>query len=781
MASEYRQHSSHWGAFRARIADGGSIEIQPFAQDPAPSALLGNIPVALSHPARLRRPLVRRGWLEDGPGPDPRRGHDSYVELDWDTALDLTARELRRLGAAPDLPAQGPLPGARVFGGSYGWASAGRFHHAQSQLHRFLNNAFGGYVGSVDTYSSAAGSVILSMVWGDAMKLNRDHPYLDELATDTELLIAFGGVPLRNTAVSGGGNSQHSTGQALRQAAARGAGFVSVSPIADDMTALPGMDWLPARPGTDTALMLGMAFHLEASGQVNHAWLRRHTTGYERFLPYLTGVSDGIPKTPDWAAEICGIAAGKIRDLADRAARSRTLINVTYSLQRAENGEQPVWMALTLAAMLGQGHLPGAGFCYGLGSIGNIGKLPLDVPLPTLPQGQNRVADFIPCARIAELLLKPGQSYTYKGEIRRYADIRLVYWAGGNPFHHHQDLARLAEAFARPDTIILHDSAGTSTAAHADIVLPTTTLEREDIGAGGNDPFLVAMQPLAAAQGEARDDYAIFAALARRIGCAQGFTEGLDARAWLSRIYAPTREALAAKGQEAPDYDEFRKGLVLALPLKQSDGAIRRFYSDPEAWPLQTPSGRIEIYAPRVAAAGLPGHPAWLPPAEWLGAELAQNHPFQLVANQPAGRLHSQLDFGPASQVSKQDGREVARLNPQDAANLGIRAGDVIRIWNQRGAVLAAARPCPAIRPGVVQLATGAWYAPADLPGLGLTCLNGNPNAVTSDRGASALSQGCAGQLALVSITPLVGRAPAPVAHSNVLPRSGVAESPRLG
>lgn len=130
----FRQHSSHWGSFQARADASGQWQIRPFDQDPAPSDLLGNIPAALDHPARLTRPLVRRGWLSDGPGPDPRRGRDSYVEMCWDEALDLAARELGRLGAGPDLPQSGDLPGARVFGGSYGWASAGRFHHAQSQL-----------------------------------------------------------------------------------------------------------------------------------------------------------------------------------------------------------------------------------------------------------------------------------------------------------------------------------------------------------------------------------------------------------------------------------------------------------------------------------------------------------------------------------------------------------------------------------------------------------------------------------------------------------------------
>lgn len=428
-------------------------------------------------------------------------------------------------------------------------------------------------------------------------------------------------------------------------------------------------------------------------------------------------------------------------------------------------------MALVLACMLPCADADWLGFCYGLGSIGNIGKLPVDLPLPTFPQGINWVRDRIPVARIADLLLTPGGRYDYRGRSRTYADIRLVYWAGGNPFHHHQDLMRLRRAFARPDTVIVHDSVGTATAAHADLIFPATiTAEREDIGAAGNDPFVLAMQQLAAPHGEARDDYAIFLALAERLGCGQAFGEGLDAAGWLQRIYDPLRDARRAQGIAAPDYELFRDGGSLKLPPRRAEGSIARFLRDPREAPLGTPSGRIEIFSGAVEAAGLPGHPAWIEPAEWLGGVLAVRHPFQLVANQPARRLHSQLDFGAASAGGKIGGREVARMSPVDAMRLGLETGGTLRIWNDRGGVLAALHVDPGIRPGVVQLSTGAWLAAADLDGVGPTCVNGNPNMVTADRPASRLSQGCAGQLSLVSVERW-NEAPPVIAHENILLR----------
>src|SRR5262249_59079729 len=137
----------------------------------------------------------------------------------------------------------------------------------------------------------------------------------------------------------------------------------------------------------------------------------------------------------------------------------------------------------------------------------------------TVPQGRNGVADFIPVARIADMLLGPGTTYRYNGQTRTYPDIRLVYWAGGNPFHHHQDLNRLRRAVACVETFVVHELAWTATARHADFVLPCTmTLEREDIGGSSHHPLLVPLHARAAPYAEAWDDYAIFAGLAEPPG-----------------------------------------------------------------------------------------------------------------------------------------------------------------------------------------------------------------------------------------------------------------------
>ena len=475
------------------------------------------------------------------------------------------------------------------------------------------------------------------------------------------------------------------------------------------------------------------------------------------FAAYLLGQSDGQPKELLWAAAICGMPEDEIIALARRIAGRRTLVTCSMSLQRAEHGEQPVWMAIVLAAMLGQIGLPGGGFAFALGAVSNTGKPPVAVPLPEMPVGRNVIDDLIPVARIADMLLKPGEGFDFNGRHLTYPDIRLVYWAGGNPFHHHQHLGRLRDAFARPDTVVVHESVWTATARHADIVLPATiTLEREDIGAAAGDPLMVAMHRAVPPYREARDDHAIFVGLAELLGFADRFTEGRSPRQWLEHIYEPTRRALAERGRNAPSFSEFWEQGELELPTAPWDGGIvRAFRRDPEAAKLPTPSGRIEIASATIAGFAYPdcpGHPTWMEPVEALTSPLAARFPLQLIANQPATRLHSQLDFGATSLASKIGGREPVRIHPDDAAARGIAAGDIVRLYNDRGACLAGAVLSEALTPGVVQLATGAWYDPEDPEAEMPLCVHGNPNALTRDAGTSRLAQGCTGQLCLVEI-----------------------------
>src|SRR5690242_18252499 len=339
--TDFRPHSSHWGAFSAGW-QGGRLVVKPHPGDPDPNPVLQNFPEAVRHRARVARPMVRRGWLERGPGPDDRRGRDEFVPMSWDRVLDLLARELKRVRDT-----HGP---EAVFGGSYGWSSAGRFHHAQSQVHRFLNTSLGGYVRSVNSYSAGASNVLLPHIAGPLESISRDNVSWQQVATQTELVIAFGGMALKNSMVASGGISQHIERPSMRAARERGCEFILVSPLKSDLPEEARADWVALLPGTDTALMLGIAHTLVAEGRHDTAFLARYCAGWSVFEDYLMGRTDGQPKTAAWAASICGIDAAEIADLARRLAGKRVLVVASHSLQRAEHGEQPVWMALVLAA-----------------------------------------------------------------------------------------------------------------------------------------------------------------------------------------------------------------------------------------------------------------------------------------------------------------------------------------------------------------------------------------------------------------------------------------------
>ena len=769
-AEGWLSHSSHWGSFWARALDGeeGRLQIAPYAGDPDPSPILGNFTDALRHRARIARPAVRSGWLKRGPGPDTNRGNDTYVEMSWDDVFDRLANELGRVKDQ-----YGP---EAVFGGSYGWSSAGRFHHVQSQVHRFLNIALGGYVRSVGSYSAGAATYLLPHVLGSTFEANsRQNISWDQVVEHTDMVLAFGGMALKNSAIGQGGISSHIERASMLKAAARGARFINISPMRSDFPNEVGAEWIAPRPRTDVAMMIAMIYVLDADGLADRAFLESHCVGSERFLRYVRGESDGVAKSPEWAASITGLSAHVIENLARDAAKGRTLVTVSHSLQRAERGEQPVWAGVALACFLGQIGLPGGGFNYALGTTGHTGRRLVDVPLPTLPQGRNGVDSFIPCARIADMLLNPGGAFEFNGKELTYPTIKLVYWGGGNPFHHHQDLARLRQAFASIDTLIVQDFAWTSTARHADIVLPATmSLEREDICAAAADPRLVAMRRLAEPFAEAKDDYDIFRELATRLGCEEAFTEGLDSEGWLRRLYETTREVLAARGLSAPDFDAFRAAGELHLPLQPDDGGIlRAFRQDPNTNPLPTPSGKIELFSQTIDSFGYddcPGHPCWL---ENCMERPSGEYPLWLVANQPATRLHSQLDFAAVSQESKVDGREKVRINPADAAERGISQDDIVQLFNERGICLAAADLTDDIAPGTINLSTGAWFDPDEKDGR-IVCLHGNPNVLTRDVGTSRLSQGSTGQLCCVNIArwttqvpPIRAYDPPPFADDN--------------
>ena len=396
--------------------------------------------------------------------------------------------------------------------------------------------------------------------------------------------------------------------------------------------------------------------------------------------------------------------------------------------------------------------------------------MPPAVRMPALPQGQNPTRSYIPVARVADMLLNPGAEYDFDGQRRTYPDIRLVYWVGGNPFHHHQDLNRLQEALRaagdvhRPRAVLdgdgparrhraaVDDHAGAR--RHRRLVGGRRTSSR---CSGSLDPF-----------GQARDDYAIFAGLAERLGVGRAVHRGaVAASSGCATCTTGWRSSLPQLGETAPTFEAFWEAGELELPtVADSEGWIGRFRADPAANPLPTPSGKIEIFSETIAGFGYPdcpGHPAWLEPDEWLGGRAAHG----------GSRCNwSRISRSGGCTASSTSGRPAWRRRSTAASRSGstrptpgergIADGALVKVHNDRGACLAVARVTEAVRPGVVQMATGAWYDPVPLPGEPHeVCVAGNPNMVTRDIGTSRLAQGCTGQLCLVQVSRFEGEPPA--------------------
>ena len=730
--------AAHWG-----IREVEGTELRHWSEDPFPS----RIGLDQLHPhlqrLRVKRPAVRASWLrETSRGPNARDPQEPFVEVGWDFALDLIAGELERV--------RGRHGNQAIFGGSYGWSSAGRFHHAQSQLHRFLN-VIGGYVRHVDTYSLGAASVMMPHVVMPMSKLMVQQSTWPVIAKHTRLFVSFGGVPLKSTQVSPGGVGKHRASEGMRSLHASGAKLVNIGPVGDTLEC-EGVEWIPIRPNTDVAVMLALAYVINEEGLHNVAFLRDYCVGFERFRASFTGEDGGAPCTPEWAESVSGMPAARIVTLARELVATRSLINMAWSLQRGSHGEQACHALIALASVVGQIGLPGGGFGFGYGSMNVIGSDGGSLRGPTLPQGRNLVSEFIPVARLSDMLLRPGETFTYNGETLQYPDIRLVYWAGGNPFHHHQDLNRLQKAWQRPEAIIVNEQYWTATARRADVVLPATLpLERDDLGYSAREGHLVAMRKVAAPLGAAKHDYEIFQELAERLGARNQFTEGLSASDWLRRLYGECREANPEA--ELPEFDDFwGQGMVMLDDDVEPQTLLEAFRRDPIAHSLETPSGRIELYSETVANFRLddcPGYPSWIPPHEWLGSSsITPEVTFHLLSDQPARRLHSQLDASEYSLGGKIDGREPVDISSVDAQRLGVNTGDVVELWNDRGRCLAATRVTDSIRSGVLRLSTGAWL---DLDSDGRD-RHGNPNVLTLDVGTSSLAQGCAAHTCLVNL-----------------------------
>jgi biotin/methionine sulfoxide reductase len=245
-------------------------------------------------------------------------------------------------------------------------------------------------------------------------------------------LVAFGVLPLKNTFVAPGGMAHHGIRQHLEAAQRRGMRIAHFSPLRDDVLPEAQARWYPVTPLGDVAVMLGLAHVLVSEGLHDAEFLERCCSGSKQFIAYVLGESDGVAKTPEWAEQRSGIAAHELRALARemaagaRSSRSRTRCS-------AQHGE----------CRSGRAHRRAAPADRPAGGDSATATARWRSPVPSQPRPADARGRAQPCA-ISFRSPDCGSSaeageFEHNGATLRYPDIRLVYWAGGNPFHHHQD------------------------------------------------------------------------------------------------------------------------------------------------------------------------------------------------------------------------------------------------------------------------------------------------------------------------------------------------------
>ncbi|TQR30937.1 trimethylamine-N-oxide reductase TorA [Campylobacter sp. MIT 99-7217] len=780
--------AAHWGVLKLTIKNGKVVKSEPYEKLTKMDNPLWYQTPDMIYKSRVRFPYVRKSYLENPDKPKPElRGKEEFVRVSYEDAIKLIAKELAKTRRQKG--------SSGVFAGSYGWKSSGNMQNSRILLHRFMN-VTGGYVGVSGDYSTGASQVIMPYVVG-SIEVYEQQTSWENILSDSKIVVIWGADPLSTLRISWTANEQKALAyfEKLRSSKIK---VVCIDPIRTETAKFLKAEWIAPRPNTDVALMMGMASHLIATNKVNYEFLQNYTTGFEQFKAYLEGKEDKIVKDVKWASAICGIDEKVIMALAERFYDNPTMIMSGWAMQRAHHGEQPHWMLVTLCSMLGQIGTKGGGFglsyhysgggvptCKG-GIIGGMSAGPVGIwkngKFVGMPKAgaklggaewlQNTASHSFPLARIADALLNPGKKIDHNGSKITYPNIDFIYWVGGNPLVHHQDTNTNKKAWRKPRTVVVNEIYWTPTAKMADIVMPvTSSYERDDITMAGDysNMQIVPMKQAVAPLDESKDDYEIFSDLCKVYGEAvyNAYTEnGKTAKDFIKEYYDSALKQTQAFGEAfatpMPSFEEFwakNEPVSFEAPADSLEWVrFADFIEDPILNALGTESGLIEIYSKTIEKYkynDCKAHPTWFEPIEWLGNANTEA-PFHLITSHPANRLHSQLCHTSLREKYAVKGREPILINKKDAKKIGVKNGDVVRVFNKRGEILAGVVTSDDIMQGVVRICEGGWVD-QDENGL---CKYGGVNVLTLDLPTSKLANGNIAHTGLVNIEKFTGTLP---------------------
>ncbi|MEM2465551.1 MAG: molybdopterin-dependent oxidoreductase [Candidatus Bathyarchaeia archaeon] len=720
-------------------------------------------------PNRVRYPLKRADWDPKGERHPENRGKSGYIRISWDEALDIIADEIKRI--------------KDKYGSTYAILALADGHQQTKfvqGMHGTITELLvllGGCTWSVRNPDSWEGWWWgAKHMWGmepDGLQRPQRNVLLDILE-NTEVLLCWG-CDYETTTWGFGDQGFSVWGFWFRDV---GIKQIFICPDLNYAAAVHANKWIPIRPNTDAALQLAIAYVWISEETYDKNYVATHTVGFEKFRDYVLGKEDGIPKTPKWAEEITGVPARIIKALARLwASRPTSIIHVFGGPYiRGPYATEPARLEVALLAMQGIGK-PGvhqlhnssccstdtpfpkplfAPFIYS-SVLGGVYSRLWFLPYEKLKEWYKEVLkQFVPKTLVHEAILNPPISFYGICQSRMPVEeqfIKYKYPADGLPEVHmiwNEDGClitcwnrgyKIIEAYRSPkiEFILAQHPWLENDCLFADIILPVTTkFEEEDIGIIGSawstkQHFAVVyegkcIEPI----GESKSDREIILMIAKKLeekypeefkGLYEKLTEGKTTEDAI-------REAFEISGAaQYISFEELKERGYWLVPTdpewKKYKPGLREFYEDPEKYPLQTPSGKIEFYSERLAKHfpddnERPPMPRYIPYGESHQESLqhprAEKYPFLLVSNHPRWRMHAQLDDAvwlreiPTCKIRGSDGYlyEPVWINPIDAEKLGVKTGDIVKIYNERGSVLGGAYVTNRIMPGVVYIDHGA-------------------------------------------------------------------------
>ena len=614
------------------------------------------------------------------------KGEGRFARISWDEALDEIATQFAAIAASADGP-QAILP--------YSYAGTMGLLQGSSMDRRFFHRLGASLLDR--TICSAAGKAGWGAVIGASVGMDM------EAYVDSKLILIWGSNPITS--------NLHFWTRA-QEAKRRGARLIAIDPYRS-ATAEKCHEHIAPLPGTDAALAFGIMHLLIENGLIDRAYIERYTIGYDALAQRVR------EWTPDRVASTCGIPREQLVRLAhDYGTIKPAAIRLNYGMQRIHGGGNAVRAVACLPALVGAWRDPAGGAL-----LSSSGTFPVNSPAlerPDLIHGSPRTINM---SAIGDALLDA-----------RDPPIRAIYVYNSNPAAVAPDSSRVIAGFSRDDLFcVVHEIFKTDTADYADILLPATTqLEQTDVHSSYGHLYAVANNPAIAPIAEALPNTEVF----RRLASRMGFDDP---------CFADSDDALARAAFRANDV---RAQGIEWETLKQNGWQrlnVPRPYAPFANGNFPTRSGKCEFWSDALAAQGQDPLPAYLPPRESVASNpsLAERYPLAFLS--PPARNFLNSSFANLPVFVAEEKTPHLDIHADDAAPRSITTGDPVRVFNDRGSLLAIARVTDRARPGVV-VAPSVWWRKL-APG------GENANAVTSqaltDLGRAATFYDC-----LVEVRP---------------------------